>query len=234
MVREFPTVQFERFADDAVIHCVSERQARQVRDAVARRLVEVGLELHPDKTRIVYCKDSNRRGTYEQVSFTFCGYTFRPRKAYNKRRRVAFTGFLPAVSPGKLTAMSRRVASWRIHRRVNLTLEDLAAAINLRAAGLARILHRVLSERGEPTLPAHRPPSGALGEVEVQATGAQWQAGTGVAAGGPITGSRAVRALAVLQRSALIAGRHEPYESRGSRADLWGPGGEIPPGYPAR
>ena len=118
---DFPAVQFERFADDAVIHCVSERQARFVRDAVARRLAEVGLELHPDKTRIVYCKDSNRRGTYEQVSFTFCGYTFRPRRAYNKRTGVAFTGFLPAVSPGKLTAMSRRVASWRIHRRKNLT-----------------------------------------------------------------------------------------------------------------
>ena len=130
MVREFPAVAFERFADDAVIHCVSERQARRVRDAVARRLVEVGLELHPDKTRIVYCKDSNRRETYEQVSFTFCGYTFRPRKAYNQRRHVAFTGFMPAVSAGKLTLMSRRVASWRIHRRVNLTLDDLAAGIN--------------------------------------------------------------------------------------------------------
>ena len=92
MVREFPTISFERFADDAMIHCVSERQARHVRDAVARRLVEVGLELHPDKTRIVYCKDSNRRGTYEQVSFTFCGYTFRPRKAYNKRTGEVFAG----------------------------------------------------------------------------------------------------------------------------------------------
>jgi RNA-directed DNA polymerase len=57
MVREFPAVPFERFADDAVIHCVSERHARFVRDAVARRLSEVGLELHPEKTRIVYCKD---------------------------------------------------------------------------------------------------------------------------------------------------------------------------------
>ncbi len=130
MVREFPAVPFERFADDAVIHCASERQARVVRDAVARRLAEVGLELHPDKTRIVYCKDSNRQGTYEQVSFTFCSYTFRPRKAYNKRRRVAFTSFLPAVSLGKLTLMSRRVGSWRIHRRVNVTLDDLAAGIN--------------------------------------------------------------------------------------------------------
>ncbi len=130
MVREFPAVAFERFADDAVIHCASERQARCVRDAVARRLAEVGLELHPDKTRIVYCKDSNRQGTYEQVSFTFCGYTFQPRKAYNKRQHVAFTGFMPAVSPAKLTLMSRRVASWRIHRRVNLTLDDLAPGIN--------------------------------------------------------------------------------------------------------
>ena len=74
--------------------------------------------------------DSNRQGTYEQVSFTFCSYTFRPRKAYNNRRRESFTGFLPAASSGKLTLMSRRVASWRIHRRVNLALEDLAVGIN--------------------------------------------------------------------------------------------------------
>lgn len=131
MERTFPTVWFERFADDAVIHCVSEPQARFVRDAVARRLVSVGLELHPDKTRIVYCKDSRRRGAYEGISFTFCGYTFRPRKAYNQRTGEAFTGFLPAVSAEKLTAMSRRVASWRLHRRTTLDLHDLAAGINL-------------------------------------------------------------------------------------------------------
>ena len=95
MAREFPAIQFERFADDAVVHCVSERQARAVRDAVARRLVDVGLEIHPDKTRIVYCKDSNRQGSYEHVSFMFCGYMFRPRKTANKRRGVTFTGFLP-------------------------------------------------------------------------------------------------------------------------------------------
>ena len=130
MTREFPSVPFERFADDAVLHCVSERQAQFVRACVARRLLEVGLELNPDKTRIVYCKDSRRRGAYEQVSFTLCGYTFRPRKAYDKRSGEAFTGFLPAVSAGKLTEMSRRAASWRIHRRVNLTLNDLADEIN--------------------------------------------------------------------------------------------------------
>jgi RNA-directed DNA polymerase len=130
MAREVPGVPFERFADDVVIHCVSERQARQLREALARRLVEIGLELHPEKTRIVYCKDSNRRGDYEHVSFVFCGYTLRPRKAYNKRTGEAFTGFLPAVSPGKLCEMSRRAASWRLHRRVNLTLDDLAEEVN--------------------------------------------------------------------------------------------------------
>ena len=130
MTREFPGVQFERFADDAVVHCVTERQARYLRDAIGRRLVEVGLELHPDKTKIVYCKDSRRRQEYELVSFTFCGYTFRPREAFDRKQQRPFTGFMPAVAPGKLTDMSRKAASWRLHRRTTLTLEDLAEDVN--------------------------------------------------------------------------------------------------------
>src|SRR5204863_2514910 len=77
LVREFPAVEFERYADDAVVHCVTERQALQVRNALAARMEEVGLRLHPAKTRIVYCKDDNRRGCYEHTSFTFLGYQFR-------------------------------------------------------------------------------------------------------------------------------------------------------------
>jgi hypothetical protein len=130
MTRAFPGVQFERFADDVVVHCVSERRAREVREAIGRRLVEVGLELHPDKTRIVYCKDSRRRQEFELVSFTFCGYTFRPRKAYNTKQGQVFTSFLPAVAPGKLTDMSRKAASWRLHRRTTSTLGDLAEDVN--------------------------------------------------------------------------------------------------------
>jgi len=130
MDRELPTIPFERFSDDIVVHCVSESAARRVRDAIADRLAHIGLQLHPEKTRIVYCKNSRRRGTYETVSFTFCGYTFRPRKAFDKRRRQAFTGFLPGVSAGKLTEMSRRVRSWRLSRRTTLTLDDLARGIN--------------------------------------------------------------------------------------------------------
>lgn len=130
MQREFPGIRFERYCDDVVVHCVSERQARFVWDAVARRLAQVGLELHPDKTRLVYCKDSRRRRTHEQISFTFLGYQFRPREAFDRKHGVAFTGFLPGVSPDKLTEMSRRIRSWRLHRRVNVTLGYLAEDIN--------------------------------------------------------------------------------------------------------
>jgi RNA-directed DNA polymerase len=130
MAREFPEIWFERFADDVVVHCVTERQARQVRAAIGRRLADVGLALHPDKTRIVYCKDSWRRLDYDQVSFTFCGYAFRPREAYSKVQRKSYTGFLPAVAPGKLTDMSRKVASWRLHRRTTWNLDGLAGEVN--------------------------------------------------------------------------------------------------------
>ena len=130
MRREYPAVQFERFADDVVVHCVTERQAREVREAVGRRFAEIGLELHPDKTRIVYCKDSTRHLDYDRVSFTFCGYTFRPRKAYNTKRQKSYTAFLPAVAPEKLTEMSRKVATQRLHRRTTWTLDDLAREVN--------------------------------------------------------------------------------------------------------
>lgn len=128
--REYPGVRFERFADDAVIHCVTERQAWEVRESIGRRFADIGLSLHPEKTKIVYCKDSRRHRDHPVMSFTFCGYAFRPRKAFNKSEGRAFTRFLPAVDPGKLTDMSRKVASWKIHRRTTLTLNDLARGVN--------------------------------------------------------------------------------------------------------
>ncbi|SDG41675.1 group II intron reverse transcriptase/maturase [Sinosporangium album] len=126
MSREYPTVTFERFADDVVVHCVTERQARQVREAIECRFAEIGLELHPDKTKIVYCKDSRRHQEFDQVTFTFCGYAFRPRMAFDKNRKQIYTGFLPAVAPEKLTEISRKIASWRIHRRTTQTLNEIA------------------------------------------------------------------------------------------------------------
>jgi RNA-directed DNA polymerase len=79
MTREFPTVEFERYVDDVVVHCVSEARAREVLAAIAERMAQVGLRLHPDKTRIVYCRDGRRRASYEHIEFTFLGFTFRVR-----------------------------------------------------------------------------------------------------------------------------------------------------------
>ena len=129
--REFPAVEFERYADDAVVHCATERQAREVLAALERRMAEVGLQLHPDKTRIVYCKDGKRRRRdCAETSFTFLGYTFRARNALNRSGTSMFTGFLPAVSKDALKRMSGEVRSWRIHLRTATELQDLAAWIN--------------------------------------------------------------------------------------------------------
>ena len=129
MVREFPGCPFERYADDGVVHCVSKRQAEYVLAAIAARMNEVGLRLHPEKTRIVYCKDSNRRMTHAHTSFTFLGYAFRPREARNKDG-VSFTSFAPAISPQALKAKSDRLREMRIPNRTDLTLDDLARWLN--------------------------------------------------------------------------------------------------------
>jgi group II intron reverse transcriptase/maturase len=129
MAREFPAVRFERYVDDAVVHCVSERQARMLAGAIGDRLEEVGLRLHPVKTRIVYCQDGKRRGSYEHTSFTFLGFTFRARKARD-RHGVNFTSFLPAISQEALKRISGVVRRWRLHLRTGHTFAELAREIN--------------------------------------------------------------------------------------------------------
>jgi group II intron reverse transcriptase/maturase len=129
MAREFPDVRFERYVDDAVVHCISERQAHFVLTAIAERMKEVGLELHPEKTRIVYCQDGKRRGSHEHTAFTFLGYTFRARGARNKDGKM-FLSFLPAISKEALTKISARVRSWRLHHRTGRSFADLAREIN--------------------------------------------------------------------------------------------------------
>ena len=92
-------------------------------------MVEVGLRLHPDKTKIVYCKDSNRRDSHEHTAFTFLGYTFRARGA-RKRAGTVFTSFAPAISKEALKRISVTVRRWRLDRKTGQTLTDLAVSIN--------------------------------------------------------------------------------------------------------
>ena len=129
LVREFPDVPFERYADDAILHCKSKQQAQIVLDAIIERLAQVGLELNLDKTRIVYCKDSNRTGSHEHEQFTFLGYTFRPRLARN-RAGEKFVSFIPAVSDDAAKAIRRTIKRWRLHLWSGQDLADLAQEIN--------------------------------------------------------------------------------------------------------
>jgi RNA-directed DNA polymerase len=129
LARMFPDVEFARYVDDAVVHCRAEARAIQVRDAIADRMRQVGLQLHPDKTRIVYCQDSNRRGSYEHTSFTFLGFTFRQRGARNRHGQT-FSGFLPARSDAAQMKMNATVCSGKLHYKTTLTLADLARWIN--------------------------------------------------------------------------------------------------------
>jgi RNA-directed DNA polymerase len=125
----FPSVQFERYADDAIVHCRSERQARAVLEAIRVRFEQCGLELHPVKTRIVYC-NTNRPVDFEHVKFDFLGYTFQPRRAKNAQGEF-FVGFLPAISTKAATVIRKIIREWRMaSTRNNRRLEDLARLTN--------------------------------------------------------------------------------------------------------
>jgi len=129
MKRTHPTCPFARYADDAVVHCSSQLQAEQVMRSIAERLAECGLTMHPDKSKIVYCADSNRTESFPNVQFTFLGFTFRPRKAMSRQRRV-FTSFLPGVSADAKKRMRKIVRNRRIPRQTPATLAELAEQYN--------------------------------------------------------------------------------------------------------
>ena len=127
--RVCPGVPFERYADDIICHCHSEREALALRQMLDRRFTECGLVLHPQKTKIVYCKDTNRKGGYPVIQFDFLGYTFRPRLA--KWRGGLFgVSFLPAASPTALKAIRQAIRGWSLQTRSDKALDDLARMFN--------------------------------------------------------------------------------------------------------
>ena len=133
MDQEHPGCPFERYADDIVAHCNTERQARNLRAAIATRLGVLGLELHPDKTKVVYCKDGRRRGMAQHTSFDFLGYTFRARCSHG--RQGFFVGFLPAMSQKARRAVGQKIRAWHLNRRSGTDLSSLAREINAQVRG---------------------------------------------------------------------------------------------------
>lgn len=118
-------IPFERYADDAICHCRDQAQAHSLRDALETRLAACKLELHPQKTQIVYCKDANRAGDHPAQRFDFLGYTFRPRQSMNRNGKL-FVSFAPAISDKAAKAMRQSMRRWKLHHRNDLALADIA------------------------------------------------------------------------------------------------------------
>lgn len=127
--RTHSSIPFERYADDIIMHCRSETEAHKMLGALTRRFAECGLELHAGKTKIVYCKDTNRYGKHDSVSFDFLGYTFRPRLAVWKGGQFGVS-FLPAAGNGALKRIRQTVRNWHLQRRSDKSLVDLARMLN--------------------------------------------------------------------------------------------------------
>ena len=152
MQRQFPACPFERYADDAIIHCDSEDQARKVLDMLQQRFAECKLELHPQKTKIVYCKDANRQGNYPVQSFDYLGHTFRPRGVKNRSGEL-FVSFSPAVSAKAIKTMRLVLHRWKLPHRSDLAIGDLVkwlqpvvrGWINYYGRFCPSTLHRALS-----------------------------------------------------------------------------------------
>ena len=127
--REMPDILFCRYADDGVLHCRSQREAEYVLERVTQRFRECHLDIHPDKSGIIYCKDKNRKARFKRISFDFLGYTFRPRRCVNKQGLI-HPNFLPAISQTSKKAINQEIRGWHIQIKNDKSLLDLSKMFN--------------------------------------------------------------------------------------------------------
>ena len=127
--REMPDIPFCRYADDGLLHCKTQQQAEYVLKRIAERFQECGLEIHPGKSRIVYCLNGNSKEKHDNIKFDFLGYTFRPRRCVNKQGQ-AYTGFVPAISQSSRKEICRKIRGWHLQLKSGQTLERLAEMFN--------------------------------------------------------------------------------------------------------
>src|SRR5262249_36186299 len=229
MVRTFPNIPFERYADDVICHCKSAEEARALRCAIADRLAACKLVLHPQKTRIVYCKDVNRRGDFPDIHFDFLGFQFRARKIMwvKPDRRIFAHSFQPAVSPTALKRIGRDIRRWALHHRSDKSLTELAQMYNPCIRGWITYYSHFYKTQLRPTLKridayvirwARRKFKGCATRPRAQEIG--------------LTGSAApTQPSSLIGRYVMATAEHrEPCESTGSCTVLGAPGGESPSG----
>lgn len=151
MERQFPEHPFCRYADDGLVHCEDEAEAKAIKVALASRLQECGLEMHPDKTKIVYCKDDDRMKEHSVTSFDFLGYTFRPRRSKNRWGKY-FINFSPAMSAKAGKAIRQEVRDWKLHLRSDKSLLDLSRMFRATIQGWINYYGRFYKSAMYPTL----------------------------------------------------------------------------------
>ncbi|MBA2649872.1 MAG: hypothetical protein H0U75_09835 [Legionella sp.] len=134
MKEKYPTVTFERYADDVIYHCKTRYMAERLLTSIRERLDDCKLKLHPEKSKIVYCKDNTRRGDYEHIQFDFLGYNFRPRLV-KARKGNFFVSFTPAISKKARNKISDVIKSWKIHLWSYQTLEAISDILNPKIHG---------------------------------------------------------------------------------------------------
>jgi group II intron reverse transcriptase/maturase len=151
MTRNYPGIPFERYADDIICHCKSAKEAQALWRALQDRFAACKLVMHPQKTKLVYCKDANRRGDFAKQAFDFLGFTFRARKTIWQGHIYAH-GFMPAASPKALKSISRTIRRWTLHHRSDRTLQDLAEIYNPYIQGWINYYGQFYREQLRPTL----------------------------------------------------------------------------------
>lgn len=149
MEKQFANNPICRYADDGIVHCYTRAQAEQIKEALKQRFEQCGLELHPTKTKIVYCKDSNRKETEDHIQFTFLGYTFKPRKAKGQNDQE-FTSFLPAISQDAQKRIRQEIRNWKLLKLYHIEIEEIAKQYNSKIRGwlnyYGRFGRKVLSD----------------------------------------------------------------------------------------
>jgi RNA-directed DNA polymerase len=151
MSRNHPNIPFERYADDGVCHCKTQAEDEGLKIALGARFAEVGLELHPEKTKIVYCKDDDRKSIYPENTFDFLGYTFRARRSKNRWGKY-FVNFSPAMSNKAGKAFRKELRSWSLQKRSDKSLNDLARMFNSKIRGWINYYGRFYKSAMYPTL----------------------------------------------------------------------------------
>ena len=131
MRRNHPESLWCRYADDGICHCKTKEQAEALLVELEKRFSECKLEIHPEKTKIVYCGKRNPKETYKgSTGFVFLGYEFRTRRAKEYRTGEIFSGFLPAISPKAKKAITQKIRELNVRNKSNLSLQQIAEWLN--------------------------------------------------------------------------------------------------------